>query len=201
MTGASRSDDTSALARRFGAGDLGAAEALQARVGAELRRLAGAYMAREAAGHTLQPTALVNEAWLQLCARSRARGFVDRSHFVATAALAMRHALAGHARRRFAQRRGGGARRVTLELDHLADASSAERTIDAMALDEALSRLSELSPRQAQTFMLRGLGGLTIAEAADVLGVSTTTIENDWTVARAFLRRALAIQPRTDERD
>lgn len=154
---------------------------------AELRRIAARYLATERPDHTLQPTALVNEAFVRLDASSAAR-FADRRHFVAAAARAMRNILVDHARARGAQKRGAG-KRVALDVE--AAGVDDGRGADVVALDEALERLEALHPRQARIVELRFFAGLTGAETAALLDVSERTVERDWVVARAWLRREL----------
>jgi RNA polymerase sigma factor (TIGR02999 family) len=146
-----------------------------------LRALAAAHLRRERRGHTLQPTALAHEAWLRL----RSGGDLG---VAAAASRAIREILVEHARRRHAAKRGGAWRRVTLDPSLC---GLPGREIDVLALDEALVRLAELDERQARVVDLRFFGGLDTAEVARVLEVSTRTVEGDWSMARAFLRRAL----------
>ena len=158
----------------------------------ELRRIAARYVGRERAGQTLQATALVNEAFLQLSAE-RTRQFQNRSHFVAIAALSMRQILVQRARARNAAKRGGGAERVTFDervLSAPAPAVGGDAT-DLVALDDALSRLAELDPEQAHIVELRYFGGLTIDETAEAIGVSPATVKRQWTMARAWLKLQL----------
>ena len=154
---------------------------------AELRQLAAVHLGRERPGHTLQPTALVHEAYLKL-----AGGLDDRprsrAQFLALAAHAVRQVLVDHARARGARKRGGDVARVTL-MDGMAETGGVP--VDLLDLDAALGRLADLSPRQARVVELRFFGGLTDDEAADVLDVSARTVRNDWTVARAWLWREL----------
>lgn len=161
-------------------------DAMAEEVYAELRRVAAAYLRRERPGQTLQPTALVNEAYVRL-ARQHPR-FQNRAHFCAIAANAMRQILVERARARHAQKRGGGAARVTLE-DNMA--VSPEAAIDLTALDEALTRLAALDARQARIVELRFFGGLSVEEAAESLGVSPATLKRQWAIARAWLAREL----------
>jgi RNA polymerase sigma factor (TIGR02999 family) len=152
----------------------------------ELRAMAGHYLGDERAGHTLQPTALVHEAFLRLQQQSRV-SWQGRTHFLALGAQAMRRILIDHARGRGRAKRGGG-RRVPLEgLDPAAPVPAS----DLLALSEALERLAELDPRQARVVELRCLGGLSMDEVAAALGVSKRTAEGDWKMARAWLRLAL----------
>jgi RNA polymerase sigma factor (TIGR02999 family) len=153
----------------------------------ELRRVAARYIGRERPGQTLQATALVNEAFVRLVSE-KARGFQNRAHFVAIAALSMRQILVQRARARKAAKRGGAPARVTLDEGLLA----AEATsVDVLALDEALSRLAEIDPTQAKVVELRYFGGLTIEETAEALRSSPATIKREWAMARAWLRREL----------
>ena len=157
---------------------------LMASVYDELRRLAGGYLGRQAPGHTLQPTALVHEAWLKL-ARPGHSPWNSRTHFVAAAARTMRHVLVNHAAARGALKRGGAGHR--LELDD-ALALYEGRCLDLLDLDRALGRLAELDPRQAEIVELRFVGGLSLDETAGYLGVSGRTVEREWRTARAWLR-------------
>jgi RNA polymerase sigma factor (TIGR02999 family) len=161
-------------------------DAMAEEVYAELRRIAAAYLRRERPGQTLQPTALVNEAYLRLAGQHPR--FQNRAHFCAIAANAMRQILVERARARNAQKRGGGAARVTLE-DGMAVAP--QGTVDLAALDEALVRLAAIDPQQARIVELRFFGGLTVEEAAGALGISPATVKRHWAVARAWLAREL----------
>jgi RNA polymerase sigma factor (TIGR02999 family) len=153
----------------------------------KLRALAAHYMRSERRDHTLQPTALVHEAYLRLI-DSPAIDWQGKTHFFAVAAVQMRRILTDHARARRAARRGGGARRLTLD-DTLA--VSRDGLVDALALDEALERLAERSRRQTSVVELRFYGGLSIRETSEALGVSEGTVKGDWRVARAWLYREL----------
>ena len=153
----------------------------------ELRRVAARYIGRERPGQTLQATALVNEAFVRLV-NEKARGFQNRAHFVAIAALSMRQILVERARRRRAAKRGGAARRVTLDDAMLPDGGT---PIDVLALDEALSRLAEIDATQARIVELRYFGGLTIEETAEALRSSPATVKREWAMARAWLKREL----------
>ncbi len=177
------------ILRQLNAGDGSAAERLLPLVYDELRGLANGYFARQPAGHTLQPTALVHEAYLKLAGREGIH-WQSRAHFMAVAAKAMRHILMNHARDKAAVKRGGGRRQITLD-EGFTPAADGRRELDLIALDEALTKLGELSDRQGRVVELRFFGGLTIAEAAHVLGVGTTTVEDDWHLARAWLGREL----------
>ena len=175
------------LLRAWGAGDARASEALVPLVYAELRRQARRILRREGEGHTLQATALVHEAWLRLDGQHDAR-WENRTQFLAVAAQMMRRVLVDHARTRRARKRGGGATQVTL-----GDANqvAAPDNVDVLALDDALARLATLDPRKAQLVELRYFAGLSIPEAAAVLGVSPATVGREWVVARMWLRREL----------
>ena len=154
----------------------------------ELRRMAGAYLARERSGHTLQPTALVHEAYLKLAGQDGR--WTDPSHFAALCAGAMRRILVDHARGRRAQKRGGSGERVTLSgLGGVEEAS--EDSLDLLAVDEALRELSTLNRRQADLIELRFFGGLTLEDAARHLGIARSTAIADWRLARAWLNAKL----------
>ena len=155
----------------------------------ELRALAASYFARQAVGHTLQPTALVHEAYLKLAGGENAQ-WESRAHFFAVAARAMRQILMNHARDKAAAKRGGGWQKITLG-EAVTPPGSTSREIDLIALDDALEKLSGLSERQARIIELRYFGGLTIDETAHVLGLGTTTVEDGWHLAKAWLRREL----------
>jgi RNA polymerase sigma-70 factor (ECF subfamily) len=161
----------------------------------ELRRLAAAYLRRERPGQTLQPTALVHEAYLRLLKDKPGR-WQNRAHFCAIAANAMRQILVERARARAALKRGGGQPRVTLvegvEAGVDQAAARANAPVDLLALDQALTRLAALDAQQARVVELRYFGGLSVEETADALGVSPATVKRDWSVARAFLARELA---------
>jgi len=154
----------------------------------ELRRIAGRLMRGERPGHTLQPTAVVHEAFLRLV-DAHTIEWQDRAHFLGIAAKVMRRILIEHARRRGAAKRGGSIDRVTLN-DGVV--SNDESAVDLLALDEVLTRLAEVDERGAQVAELRIFGGLTVRETAEQLGVSTRTVNGDWAVARLWLTRELA---------
>jgi RNA polymerase sigma-70 factor (ECF subfamily) len=153
----------------------------------ELRRVAARYIGRERPGQTLQATALVNEAFVRLVSE-KARGFENRAHFVAIAALSMRQILVQRARARRAAKRGGAPDRVTLDERLLAGEPA---SIDILALDEALTRLAGIDPTQAKVVELRYFGGLTIEETAQALHSSPATVKREWTMARAWLKQEL----------
>lgn len=153
----------------------------------ELRALADRYMRSERAGHTLQPTALVHEAYLKLSGQDRIR-WKGRTHLLGVAAQAMRRILVDHARGRHRQKRGG--RNEPLPLDEAIDRPitlSGDHSIDLLDLDEALAALAQNDPRKAEVVELMYFAGLTAAEAAEVLGVTARTVERDWRYARAWL--------------
>jgi RNA polymerase sigma factor (TIGR02999 family) len=153
----------------------------------ELRRLAASYLRRERPGQTLQPTALVHEAYLRLM-KDKPDRWQNRAHFCAIAAHSMRQILIERARARGALKRGGGGPRVTLDEALLA---GGERTIDLVALDEALERLAAMDAEQARLVELRFFGGLTVEETAEAMNISPATVKRHWTVARAWLAREL----------
>jgi RNA polymerase sigma factor (TIGR02999 family) len=183
--------DVTQLLARWAQGDRAALDALMPAVYAELRKIADAYLRRERPGHTLQPTALVHEAWLRLV-RQGHPAFDSRKQFYALAAKMMRGILVDHARGAQAAKRGGG---VTPALEGEI-ASAPGRVVELIALDEALQRLAGVSPRQAQVIELRYFGGLGVEEMAEVLGVSPATISRDQKVAEAWLGHVLS-QPVT----
>ena len=176
------------LLHHLEAGDRSAVDRLFAAVYQELRNLAGRFFRKEAKGITLQPTALVHEAYLKLVDQT-AVDWQGRTHFFAVAAQAMRRILVDHARRRGAAKRGGQQNRLLLE-DDLVPGLEPEQ--DVLAVDEALSKLAQIDPRQAQMVELRFFGGLSVAEAAEVLGISKRSAEREWTMVRAWLRRELS---------
>jgi RNA polymerase sigma factor (TIGR02999 family) len=156
---------------------------------ADLRRVAAGYMRREGAGHALQPTALVHEAYVRLIDQKQVK-WRNRAHFFGVAAGLMRRILVDHARRRRAEKRGGDWERVTLTGDEVA--TDAHKEIDVLALDEALERLAEFDPQQERIVELRYFGGLTIEETAEIVGISAATVVREWTIAKAWLRADLS---------
>ena len=168
-------------------GDEDALSRLTPLVYEELHRLAAAYMRREKAGHTLQTSALVNEAYIKLVDSSRVH-WQNRAHFFAVAAQLMRRILVDFARKRQFQKRGGDWRQVTLD-EGLGGAARLDS--DFVALDEALQELAKLDPRKARVIELRFFGGLSLEETSEALQVSTDTIGRDWRAARAWLAREL----------
>jgi len=184
---ASARDDVTQLLRRWRAGDQAARDELMPLIYKELHKLAKRYMNQEGAGHTLQTTALIHEAYLKLGGSSDG-GWESRAHFFGVAAKAMRQVLVDHARARRAAKRGGDVR-----IEHLEDGVNAGvvRAADVIALDDALTTLGGLYPRQAEVVELRYFGGFTVEETAGALKVSPETVARDWHFARAFLRSAL----------
>ncbi|MEL6363932.1 MAG: ECF-type sigma factor [Pseudomonadota bacterium] len=180
--------DVTQLLSRIRAGDAAAAENLLPIVYEEMRQLARARMARERAGHTLQATALVHEAFLRLTGGEEV-GWDGRAHFFAAAAEAMRRVLVDHARRRAREKRGGGAVQVTLD-EQAASVDAGD--VDVLALSEALDGLEALDAGMAAVVKLRYFAGLSVEETAAALGASPRTVNRQWTAARAWLRRALA---------
>jgi RNA polymerase sigma-70 factor (ECF subfamily) len=172
----------------WGNGDQAALEKLMPLVYSELRRLATNYLRRERAGHTLQPTALVNEAYLKLVGQRNAK-WQNRAHFFAISAQLMRRILVDHARRNQADKRGGSEKqRLSItSVEELATQSA----VDLLALNEALEELAKMDPQQSRIVELKFFGGLSIPETAEVLGVGHATVEREWKSARAWLRRQL----------
>lgn len=168
-------------------GNAKAANQLVPLVYAELRRLAAHYLRGERPDHTLQPTALVNEAYLQLIDQ-KANRWQNRAHFIGVAAQLMRRILVDHARAHRANKRGG--QDVKVPLDE-ALVVSQQRSEELLALDEALQRLAAEDPQQSRIVELRFFGGLSVEETAEVMGISTATVKRDWSVARAWLYREL----------
>jgi RNA polymerase sigma-70 factor (ECF subfamily) len=169
-------------------GDRGALDELMPLVHAELHRLARGYLARERPGHTLQPTALINEAYLKLVGE-RDMKWQSRAHFIGVAAKLMRFILVDHVRRKGYQKRGGGAVRVTF--DENLEVAADERGEELLALDEALEKLAAQDPRKATMAELRYFGGLSVEETADALSVSVATVMRDWKLTKAWLQREL----------
>jgi RNA polymerase sigma factor (TIGR02999 family) len=169
-------------------GDQAALDKLMPLIDEELRRLAHRYMTRERAGHTLQTTALVNEAFLRLVNRKNLQ-WQNRAHFFGLAAQLMRTILVDHARSHASAKRGGGAHK--LELDE-AMVVSQQKASEVIALDDALKQLALLDPQQSRIVELRFFGGLTVEEAAEVLQVSPATIKREWSTAKAWLYHELA---------
>jgi RNA polymerase sigma-70 factor (ECF subfamily) len=187
MRGVAPSADLTGLLLAWGQGDKEALDRLLPLVQQELRHIARKHMAGERAGHTLQPTALVNEAYLRLIDLQRV-GWQNRAHFFAMASRMMRRVLVDAARAKGYQKRGGGAQRVTFIES---EAPAREPEYDLVALDEALGALEALDPRKSQVVEMRFFGGLTVEEAAEALGVSRDTVMRDWQFSRDWLRREI----------
>ena len=179
------------LLERASAGDESAHARLLPLIYDELRSLARHYMRGQLRAHSLQPTDLVHEAYLKIAGGNSRLALQSRTHFLAVAARAMRHILVDHARRKGAERRGGRLQRVTLSDLLGIGPERSEHQVDVLDLDRALEKLSALHERQARVVELRFFAGMTIAEAASMLGVSTDTVEDDTAVARTWLRREL----------
>lgn len=187
----SQSSETTRILRAWANGDAGALDRLTPRVYRELRRMAGNLMKNEAAGRSMQATALVHEAYLKLVEVENV-DWRQRAHFFAVAAQVMRRILLDRARKRATAKRGGDALRVNL--DEVPDLAG-ERGSQLIALDDALCRLSEVDPRKGKVVELRFFGGLTVEETAEVLKVSPETVMRDWRLARAWLLTELNAQP------
>jgi RNA polymerase sigma factor (TIGR02999 family) len=186
MTAPSAAEITGILFR-WSQGDEHALDSLTPLVYRDLRRIAARLLRAERSGHTLQPTALVNEAYLKLAGDAKVR-WQNRSHFFAVAALAMRQILVDHARGHLAAKRGGGVTVVPLE-EGLVFAR--ERSADLLALDRALQRLSAIDPRKTRVVELRFFAGLNNDEIAELLQISPNTVMRDWNMAKAWLRREI----------
>ncbi|MDQ3256303.1 MAG: sigma-70 family RNA polymerase sigma factor [Acidobacteriota bacterium] len=184
---AASSQQVTQLLVAWGGGDQAARDELMPLVYEELRRLAHKCIRRERPGHTLQTSALLNEAYLRLVDQKNIH-WQDRAHFFGIAARLMRQVLVDYARKRGYAKRGGDAHRVPLDEALIV---SEERAADVVALDDALKSLAEIDPRQSQIVELRFFGGLSIEETAEVLAVSPGTVMRDWTLAKAWLRRAV----------
>lgn len=182
--------EASRLLSRAAAGDDKAASRLLPLVYDELRRLAGGYLRRERPGQTLQATALVHEAYMRLV-KPGDQPWTGRTHFLAIAAVSMRQVLVDRARRRNAIKRGGVRQRVTID-EGLLPSPSPDAGVDLVALDRALTELAALDAQQARIVELRYFGGLTVEETAEVMDSSPATVKRHWTLARAFLKKALA---------
>ena len=183
----SGSQEVTQLLVDWGNGDQAALERLLPLVNNELRKLARRYMRRENPGHSLETSALVNEAYLRLIDQHHVQ-WQNRAHFFGIAAQLMRRVLVEHARNRNRAKRGGDWQRVSF--DAAAEMGRAGEP-DLIALDDALSDLARMDPQQSRIVELRYFGGLTIEETAEVLGISHSTVERDWGLARAWLRREL----------
>ncbi len=181
-------DLSDALSRVAAGGDEANAERLMSAVYDQLHRLAASMLRNESPGHTLQPTALVNEAYLKLVDQDRVN-WQGKTHFFAIGAKMMRRILVDHARSKKRQKRGGGMHRIALGDDIQISQGNDE---DVLAIEEALQKLAQQDARQAQIVELRFFGGLTVEEVAEVLQVSKRTVEAEWTLLRAWMRRELS---------
>ncbi|MBL8228385.1 MAG: sigma-70 family RNA polymerase sigma factor [Bryobacterales bacterium] len=193
-------NDVTELLRKWSVGDQAAYDLLLPMVYDELRRMAGSFLRFERGNHTLQPTALVNELYMRMVDQNRAQ-WQDRAHFFSVAAKMMRRILVDHARKRTTGKRGSGAEHLPIEdaLDVPSESDSA-----LIAVDAALTRFSEIDPERSRIVEMRYFGGMDLAEIADVLQVSRTTVKRHWTVARLWLHRELENSsdgPRTLEAD
>ena len=182
-------DEITTLLQKARQGDEAAADELLRAVYGELRRIAAAFMGREAAGHTLQTTALIHEAWLRLEGQNRV-DWRDRTHFYGIAAQMMRRVLVDHARARLAGKRGAGV--APLSLDWVEIESSPRKLEEILAVDEVLSRLREFDRQQAQIVEMRYFAGMTVGETATAMGLSSRTVDREWAMASAWMRTELS---------
>lgn len=187
----SRRNEVTELLRSWQRGDSGALDRVVPLVHAELRRVARAHLRRENSGHTLQPTALVNEVYLRMVGLDRFT-LNDRTHFFAMAATLMRQILVDHARRKRADKRGGAV--TMMSLDEVSPVAQSPN-VDVLALDQALDVLFSRDARQCRVVELRFFAGLSIDETAAAIGVSAATVEREWAMAKAWLHRRLSGQP------
>ena len=181
-------DEVTQLLIDWSKGDKAALERLVPLVHSELRRLARRHLAKEHPGHTLQTSALINEAYIRLIDQTTVQ-WQNRAHFFAVAAQVMRHILVDHARAYLCAKRGGGAQKVPL--DEI-EAISGKRAEELVALDDALSILAELDPRKTQIIELRFFGGLTIEETAEAMQISPKTVTREWRSAKAWLHQEMS---------
>jgi RNA polymerase sigma factor (TIGR02999 family) len=184
----SPADDITNLLLAWSEGDQAALDQLMPLVYSELHRLAQSYLQRERSDHSMQATALVNEAYLRLVDAQRVR-WENRAHFFAISARVLRQILVDFARRRSYQKRGGGMRPLSLDATLIVGESPDD---NLAALDEALERLAEIDARKSQVVELRFFGGLTVEETAEVLKVSAETVKRDWRLAKSWLKRFLS---------
>jgi RNA polymerase sigma factor (TIGR02999 family) len=182
------SPDITEMLRDWSDGKRDALDNLMPLVYGELRRQAARYLRRERPDHTLQTTALIHEAYIKLIDQKDVQ-WQNRAHFFAIAAQAMRRILVDYARTKHREKRGGDAAKLSLEEATMIAVE--EKSVDLMALDEALTRLAEIDERKSRIVELRYFSGLSVRETAEVLGVSPKTIESDWTMAKAWLHREL----------
>lgn len=191
----STSHEVTQLLIDWGKGDAAALDRLLPLVHGELRKMARRYMARQNPGHTLQTTALINEAYLKLVGQQE-KHFQNRAHFFGVAAQAMRSILVDYARAKQYEKRGGGAPKVPLDE---ALTVSAERAAEVVALDDALQELAKLDPRKCRVVELRYFGGLSVEETAQVLNISAVTVMRDWSMAKSWLHRELSKEHEENE--
>jgi len=189
MTDLPRVNDVTGLLLSWRQGDAEALDRLVPLVYDELRRVARGHLRREAPGHSLQATALVHEVFLRLVDADRLTP-MSRTHFFAISARLMRQILVDHARRKRADKRGGGA--TVISLDEVGPAAAQPSGVDVLALDEALDALSSFDARQCRVVEMRFFAGLNIPETADALGISTATVEREWAMAKAWLHQRLS---------
>jgi RNA polymerase sigma factor (TIGR02999 family) len=187
--------DVTVLLSQLRAGKKDAADQLVPLIYDELRRIAGAQMKRERSGHTLQATAVVNEAYMRLAGEQEIQ-WQNRAHFFAIAARVMRQVLLDYARQRHAGKRGGeGARKVDIDAELIVEDGRLE---DVIAIDELLGRLNEIDPQHARIAELRYFAGLNVDETAEAMGTSATTVKREWRLAKAWLHRELTARSRDD---
>jgi RNA polymerase sigma factor (TIGR02999 family) len=193
-----RAGEVTRLLKAWAGGDAAALDALWPKVYEDLKKLARRQLSRERGDHTLQRTALVNEAFIRLSGQ-RSVEWLNREQFLSLAAKIMRRVLVDYARQRCAQRRGSGAERLSLsdtqaalEVEHAQASTFADDSVDVVAIDTALQKLEQIDVPQSQIVELRYFGGLTLEETADVAGISVATVKREWSIARAWLRRELA---------
>jgi RNA polymerase sigma factor (TIGR02999 family) len=182
------SHNVTQMLKEWSEGDAKVLDNLMPLVYEELRRQASRFLRKERANHTLQTTALIHEAYLKLIDQKSVE-WQNRSHFFAIASVAMRRILVDYARERHREKRGGSAE--NLPLDEALQISSDEKSVDLIALDEALNRLAEFDKRQAKVVELRYFSGLSIDETAEILGVSNATVRLDWNLAKAWLKQEI----------
>ena len=185
-------EDVTRHLRALGDGDASAAERLMPHVYGDLRQVADRAFRGQRGDHTLQPTALVNEAYLRLVS-AEGQDYGSRKHFLSVAAMAMRQILADHARRRSAAKRGGQLERVAFDPDSTPDDAVGDG-VDLVSLDAALTKLAAVDERQARIVELRFLAGLTYDEIAELVGIGSSTVRLDWEMARAWLQREIEAQ-------
>jgi RNA polymerase sigma factor (TIGR02999 family) len=180
--------EISVILKDWSGGNRASADVLLTLVYDALRKIAGKYLRKERSGHTLQPTALVHEAYMKMIDISDIN-WQDRAHFFAVSANVMRHILVDHARAKLADKRGGDSERIALED---AISLSNEPNVDLLAVDEALNELAGFDEQQSRIVELRFFGGLTIEETAHVVGISPATVKREWAMAKAWLHRKLS---------